>query len=77
MGTPNFPCFKLNEGNSGKIPVQTIFPKLDEEGKIILELEKISKMRIKQLRNRAITEYFIKWKNPLVKYLTWEIEFLI
>ena len=39
-----------------KTPIQTILPEIDEEGKIILELE----TWIKQLRNRVITEYFIK-----------------
>jgi hypothetical protein len=38
-----------------KIPVQTIFPELDEEGKIILEPESITDTRIHQLRNRSIS----------------------
>jgi hypothetical protein len=33
-----------------KILVETIFPKLDEEGKIILDLEIITKTLIEQLR---------------------------
>ena len=34
------------------LPVQTIFPELDEEGKIILEPEVVTKTRTRQLRNR-------------------------
>jgi len=36
---------------------------LDEEGKIILDPEEITETRIRQLRNRSISEYLIKWKN--------------
>jgi hypothetical protein len=45
-------CLKKVIGD--KIPVQTILPELDEEGKIILELEAITDTRIRQLRNRSI-----------------------
>ena len=37
-----------------KILVQTIFPKLDEDGKITLEPEAVTKTRTRQLRNRSI-----------------------
>ena len=50
----------LNKLIRDKIPIQTIFPELDEEGKVILEPEKISETRTKQLRNRVITEYLVK-----------------
>ena len=36
---------------------------INEEGKLILQLETIFETRIKQLRNRAITEYLVKWEN--------------
>ena len=42
------------------LPVQTIFPELDEEGKIILEPEAITETSTRQLRNRSILEYLIK-----------------
>ena len=58
-------CLKKVIGD--KIPVQTILPELDEEGKIILEPEVITKTRICQLRNRSISEYLIKWKNLQTK----------
>jgi hypothetical protein len=56
------------------IPVQTILPDINEEGKIILEHKEILEKRIKQLRNQAIIEYLIKWKNLLVEEVTWEDE---
>ena len=42
-------CLKKVIGEN--IPVQTIFPKLDEEGKIILEPEAVTETRNRQLRN--------------------------
>ena len=60
-----------------KIPIQTIFPKINEEGKIILELETILETRFNQLRNWAIIEYIVKWKNLTVEEVTWEDEFFM
>ena len=60
-----------------KIPVQTILPELDKEGKIILEPEVIIETRIHQLRNWSISEYLIKWKNPPTEDSTWEDEYFI
>jgi hypothetical protein len=54
----NVSCLKKVIGK--KIPVQTILPELDEEGKIILEPESITDTRVRQLRNRSISEYLIK-----------------
>jgi hypothetical protein len=45
---------------NNKIPVQNIFLDISEEGKIVLEPETIMETRIKQLRNRSITDYLIK-----------------
>ena len=56
------------------LPVQTIFPKLDEEGKIILEPEVVKETRTLQLRNQSISEYLIKWKNLPTEDSTWEDE---
>ena len=67
----------LNKVIGDKIPVQIIFPEINEEGKIILETKTILETRIKQLRNRAITEYLVKWKNLLVEEATWEDEFFV
>jgi hypothetical protein len=49
-------------------------PKLDEEGKIILEPEAITDTRIHQLRNRSISEYLIKWSKLSAEDSTWEDE---
>ena len=68
-------CLKKVIGD--KIPIQTIFPELDEEGKIILEPEAITDTRIFQLRNRSISEYLIKWRKLPVEDSTWEDESFI
>ena len=54
-------CLKKVIGEN--IPVQTVLPELDGEGKIILEPEAVIEKRTRQLRNRSISEYLIKWKN--------------
>ena len=68
-------CLKKVIGD--KIPVQTIFPELDEEGKIILESKSIIDTRICQLRNRSISEYLIKLRKLPAEDSTWEDESFI
>jgi hypothetical protein len=68
-------CLKKVIGD--KIPVQTIFPELDVEGKIILEPESITDTRLHRLRNRSISEYLIKWRKLLAGDSTWEDESFI
>ena len=65
-------CLKKVIGEN--IPVQTILLELDEEGKIILEPEAVTEIRTRQLRNRSISEYLIKWKNLPTEDSTWEDE---
>ena len=65
-------CLKKVIGD--KIPVQTIFPKIDEEVKIIWEPETVTETRTRKLRNRSISEYLIKWNNLPTKDSTWEDE---
>ena len=65
-------CLKKVIGD--KLPVQTILLELDEEGKIILELEAEKETRTRQLQNRSISEYLIKWKNLSAEDSTWEDE---
>ena len=60
-----------------KIPVQTILIELDEERKIILDPEAITDTKIRQLRNRSISEYLIKWRKLPAKDSPWEDEFFI
>jgi hypothetical protein len=59
---PIFHVSSLKKVIGDKIPVQTILPELDEEGKIILEPKAITDTRIRQLGNRSISEYLIKWR---------------
>ena len=42
----------------------------------IFQMEQFIETMMKQLRNQAIMEYPIKWKNLPIEYLTWE-EFYI
>ena len=42
----------LKKVSDEKLPVLTILPKLDGEGKIILEIEEITEIRTRPLRNR-------------------------
>ena len=67
----------LNKVIGDKIPIQTIFPELNEEIKIILDPEDITNIRIHQLRNRAISEYLIKWRKLPAEDSTWEDESFI
>ena len=68
-------CLKKVIGD--KLPVQTIFLELVGEGKIILEPEAVMETRTRQLQNRSILEYLIKWKNLPTEYSTWEDETFI
>ena len=74
---PVFHVSCLNKVIGDKILVQTILPELDEEGKIILDLEAINDTRILQLRNRSISEYLIKWRKLPAEDSTWEYESFI
>jgi hypothetical protein len=74
---PVFHVSGLNKVIGDKIPVQTILPELDEEGKIILEPEAITDTRVRQLRNRSISEYLIKWRKLPAEDSTWEDESFI
>jgi hypothetical protein len=49
-------------------------PLVYEEGHLILIPEDILEVREKQLQNRDIKEYFIKWKNLPIQDATWESE---
>jgi hypothetical protein len=74
---PVFHVSCLKKVIDDKIPVQTIFPKLDKEGKIILEPESITDTIILQPRNRSISEYLIKWRKLPAEDSTWEDESFI
>jgi hypothetical protein len=65
-------CLKKVVGQHRK--VQTLLPMLDEEGRIILELEDMIATREKRVRCRIIKEYLIKWKNLPEEDAAWESE---
>jgi len=54
------------------IPIQTILPKIKEEGKIILEPGVVTETRTRQLQNRSISKYLNKWKKLPAENSTWE-----
>ena len=62
----------LNNVIGDNLPVQKILRELDKEGKIILKLEAVTETRTRQLRNRSISKYLIKWKNLPIEDSTWE-----
>ena len=65
-------CLKNVLGQT--MSVQIKLPKLGDERKLILDLEKVVDRHSISLRNRTIIENRIKWKNmPLVE-ATWENE---
>ena len=71
---PVFHVLCLKKVIGDKLPIQTILPELDKERKIILEPEAVIETRTRQLRNRSISEYLIKWKNLSAEESTWEDE---
>jgi hypothetical protein len=65
--TSSLPCFLLKEVMSDKIPIQTILPEINEEGKIILEPKTILETRIKsceieQLLSTSSNGRTYQWK---------------
>jgi hypothetical protein len=74
---PFFHVSCLKKITNDKVPMQTILPKMNGEGKIILEPKTILEIRIKKLQNQAITEYLVKWKMLLVEEATWEDDFFM
>ena len=74
---PIFHVSFLKKVIGDKIPVQIVLPKINEEEKIILELETILETRIKKIQNQAIIAYLIKWKNLLVEEVTYKDDFFM
>ena len=64
----------FKEGYKRQAPSSSNISRLEEEGKIILELEAVIEGRTRQLRNRSISKYLIKWKNLSAEDSTWEDE---
>ena len=74
---PIFHVSGLKKIIGDEIPIQLVLLEIDEEGKVILELEIFSKIRSKKLRSWVITKYLIKLKKLLVEDSTWEYESFI
>lgn len=49
-------------------------PPLDKEGKLILVPKAVIEVNEHTFQKRVIKEYLVKWKNLLMKDVTWESE---
>ena len=56
------------------IAPSTKLPPLDDEGLLVLIPKQILQVRERKLRNRAIREYLVKWKELPMEDATWEGE---
>ena len=65
-------CFKKVVGQ--QVTVSQELPPLDEEGQLATSPEEILKVRERNLRNRVIREYLVKWKDLHIEDATWEGE---
>ena len=54
--------------------MQTEFPMLDDEGKLVLEPECILEIKTRTICSRSVNEYLIKWRNLQDDEATWENE---
>ena len=52
--------------------VQTIIPMLDDEGRIIWEVEEIIATQERRLCSQTLKEYLIRWKNFPDEDASWE-----
>jgi hypothetical protein len=52
-------------------------PPLDEEGKLALVPAEVIEVRERNLRNRAVREYLIRWKDLPYEDATWEGESIL
>ena len=75
MCTCGLPYFFFKQGDQWYDPSIECFPKIDEERKIILEIETNIETWIKQLQNQEISEYLINWKSFPIEDVTWEDDF--
>ena len=66
-------CLKNKLGSYTHI--QTKFPMLDDEGKLVMEPECILEIKTRTLRFKLVNEYLIKWRNLPNDEATWENEY--
>ncbi|XP_057862502.1 uncharacterized protein LOC131070851 [Cryptomeria japonica] len=69
-----FHVSRLKKALGHSVMVSSDLPHLDEEGQLVLILEKILDFKLLSLRKRTIKEYLVKWKNFLVEDANWENE---
>jgi hypothetical protein len=67
----------LKEGNGDKIPVQTILPEINEEGKIILEQKQSLKQGSSNYKIEQLLSTSSSGRTYQVEEVTWEDEFFM
>ena len=67
------PC--LNKKLGSTTHIETEFPMLDDEGKIVLQPKCILEIKTTALHSRSLKEYLIKWKSLPNDEATWENEY--
>ena len=60
-----------------KIVTYSKLPPLDDEGQLILILERILEVREQKLRNKIIRDYMVQWKDLPIEEATWEGEHVL
>jgi hypothetical protein len=65
-------CLKKALGQH--VTASTDFSPLDEEGQLVLDLERIVDIREQRLRSRVIRNYLVVWRGFPTKDATWEGE---
>lgn len=65
-------CLKKALGS--QVTATEELPPTDDEGHLVLQPEAIIDVREKQLRNRTVREFLVRWKNLSDEDATWEGE---
>ena len=65
-------CLKKEVGK--QVIVSSKIPPMDDEGKLILVLDKILQTKERRIRNKTIQEYLVLWKGLPSEDSTWENE---
>ena len=70
----NFHVSCLKKALGQQVKVTNELPPMDDEGHLVLQLEAIIDTRERQLRNRTVREFLVRWKNLPDEDATWENE---